>query len=437
MSMTPSLVATAMSIAIGVGYSGLATAGDFSGSLTGQTSYGISSNKLQQQEWVLDLEYNESLFGGDLTAIGRVRWDSNDELNKQDANRTDNYSSIGGPLSTGSDGEVELREFYWDLNTESVFWRLGKQQVVWGEADGLKLLDVINPQNYREFILDDFDDSRIPLWMINAEISLDKGGVLQVLWIPDTSTHELAPAQSPYAFSSPVLLPSAPEGVSVVLNEHDASGKLIRDSDFGMRYTNFVGSWDISFNYLYHTVDSPVVKAHSDNDLLMLDQSYERSHLFGGTASTAFGDWTLRSEIAYETDRYHRTESVVPGVKKSDQWSTVIGLDWQGWTDQFLSMQWYQTSITGQTHQLVSKAREESLTFLWESKFFNETLSAEWLQIHSIDNDDGVVQLKLKYNYEENLDIYLSGDVFYGDEKQLFGQFDETDRVTFGFSWGF
>ncbi len=46
-----------------------AYAGDFSGILKSQTSYGSDTDKLQQQEWLFDLEYNASLLGGSITAI--------------------------------------------------------------------------------------------------------------------------------------------------------------------------------------------------------------------------------------------------------------------------------------------------------------------------------------------------------------------------------
>lgn len=62
-----------------------------------------------------------------------------------------------------------LRELY--VDTKAAGWdvRLGKQQVVWGTADGMKLLDIINPTDYREFSQNAMEDSRIPIWMLNAE----------------------------------------------------------------------------------------------------------------------------------------------------------------------------------------------------------------------------------------------------------------------------
>jgi hypothetical protein len=414
-----------------------AVAGDFSGVLKSQTSFSVATDKLQQQEWLLDLEYNEEVFGGDLTIIGRARLDTVDDLNYSSI--PDSYSSVGGPLAGGSDGIIDLREFYWDVASDNTFLRLGKQQVVWGEADGLKLLDVINPQSFREFILDDFDDSRTPLWMVNIEHSLSSGGVLQLLWIPDTTAHELAPSHSPFAFTSTSLVPqtSASSLTEVIVEEAKAPSVTLENSDIGLRFVQFVGGWDISVNYLYHYVDTPVARTNVSGESVVVTQAYERSHLIGGTASNAFGDWILRTEVAFETDRYHRTVSALPGVSKADQWSTVIGLDWQGWTDQFISMQWFQTTITGSDSDLINNRREDMVTFLWESKFFNETLTLEWLQIHSLDHGDGAVQPRLTYNYETNVDVYLAVDSFYGNRDRLFGQFKEADRVSIGFEWGF
>ena len=62
-----------------------------------------------------------------------------------------------------------LREAY--IDTEYGDWsiRAGKQQVVWGTADGMKLLDAINPTDYSEMAQNQMEDSRIPVWMVNTE----------------------------------------------------------------------------------------------------------------------------------------------------------------------------------------------------------------------------------------------------------------------------
>jgi len=69
-----------------------------------------------------------------------------------------------------------LREAYVDTEYEGVSLRIGKQQVVWGTADGMKLLDAINPTDYTEMAQNQMEDSRIPLWMVNAETEDVDGG---------------------------------------------------------------------------------------------------------------------------------------------------------------------------------------------------------------------------------------------------------------------
>jgi Protein of unknown function (DUF1302) len=396
-------------------------------------------NQGQQNEWQLDLEYSEAIdagiFSGDIMAIARGRFDSQDELEDESANT------------------LRVREMYWQNYGENSFWRIGKQQVVWGEADGLKLLDVINPQDFREFILDDFDDSRIPLWMLNAQINTSDSGILQLLLIPDTSTHALAESNSTYQFTSPMLVPDITAeslsalGISELVNHKE---KKAKSGDIGLRYSDFISlqdsSWDITLNYLHHYIDSPVVSSTINNDQLIIDFQYETSHLIGGSASTVLGDISLRTEIAYETDRYQRSENtlkginvVIPSIVKGDLLSSVIGLDFQGLSDHFISMQWYRQTLLlneDKLQQAIADRDEDRLTLLWETKFLNETLTTRWQHIHGVNHGDGVLRPKVTYNWQSNIDIYLGADYFYGKTEDFFGQFNKTDRIVAGFSIG-
>jgi len=74
-----------------------------------------------------------------------------------------------------------LREAYVDTTVEDWSIRAGKQQVVWGTADGMKLLDMINPTDYSEMAQNQMEDSRIPVWMINAETTNADGSEFQVI----------------------------------------------------------------------------------------------------------------------------------------------------------------------------------------------------------------------------------------------------------------
>jgi len=74
-----------------------------------------------------------------------------------------------------------LRELYLDTSAWGWDLRLGKQQVVWGTADGIKLLDIINPTDFRELNQNAMEDSRIPIWMINAERNIGDSSNIQFI----------------------------------------------------------------------------------------------------------------------------------------------------------------------------------------------------------------------------------------------------------------
>lgn len=86
-----------------------------------------------------------------------------------------------------------LRELYVDTYTGDLQWRLGKQQVVWGKADGVKFLDIINPTDFRHWGQDSMEDSRIPLWMITAEYPVGDEGALQFVYVPQVNVTNQIP----------------------------------------------------------------------------------------------------------------------------------------------------------------------------------------------------------------------------------------------------
>jgi len=84
-----------------------------------------------------------------------------------------------------------LREAYVDTEIGDLSIRAGKQQVVWGTADGMKLLDTINPTDYTEMAQNQMEDSRIPVWMVNVEKDVESGGSFQFI-LSDAGSNKIA-----------------------------------------------------------------------------------------------------------------------------------------------------------------------------------------------------------------------------------------------------
>ena len=69
-------------------------------------------------------------------------------------------------------------------------FRLGKQQVVWGETDSFRMLDRANPLDLTwHQVYESWDDLRVPLWMIKG---LWEFGYVGPLHVEDTRSSVLA-----------------------------------------------------------------------------------------------------------------------------------------------------------------------------------------------------------------------------------------------------
>ena len=411
---------------------------EISGIFGSEMAVSTETGDAQKVEFVLTPEVGVDLMQSTrLTVIGRLRSDIVDELEPGQPEQL-NRSSWSKRHFINDHVDLELREAYVDTEIGSSFLRLGKQQVVWGQADGLKVLDVLNPQSFREFILDDFEDSRIPLWMVNAEIPIGET-MLQLLWIPDTTFDDIPEPGATFAFTSPLIVPEIPPGIPVAIEPLDRPDDFIQDSDLAAKLSVFVGGWDLSINYAYHYFDRPVIRRQITASGVTVHQNYERTHLVGGTLSNVFGDFTFRGEVGFSSDRYFLTNNVADadGIANSGELSYVVGLDYQGWRNWFVSTQLFQSIVTDHTRGLIRDDVDTTLTLLLRRDFLNDALQVETLIIQSLNQNDGVLQASMTYELRSNTRLNVGADFFYGKPEGLFGQFDKNDRISVGIEVGF
>lgn len=410
---------------------------DFSGTWQHEWAWAPDSSSSQKFESIVQPRWDVRFANRiDVTAILRIRGDAIGDLGPTDR-RPPNYSDISAPWFNSGEAELSLRELFVDFQWGKTEWRLGKQQVVWGQADGVKVLDVVNPQSFREFILDDFDDSRIPLWTANVTVPLGEYASLQLLWIPDTTYHELAEPGAPFAFSTPRIVPQVP---ITALAEVGKPDNPFSDSDVGFALSGFAGGWDLSLNYLYRYLDAPVlpVRIRGPAPTLRLEPEYQRSHLLGGTFSNAFGDVTLRGELAYNSDTFQPTNTLSnDAIAESADFSALIGLDWALGMDALLSTQLFNSTLFDHVEEMGRDESEQTLTLLYQQDFANANWRFRGIGIHSLNDGDSQLQLKLSYWVSTALQVWVGVDVFDGDDAGLFGQFDQNDRALLGLEFGF
>ena len=86
----------------------------------------------------------------------------------------------------GEDIDPVIREAYLDIDLRPVHVRAGRQIATWGRSDGVTVLDVINPRNFRNPLTFEQERFMIPQDMLNIKYDLSR-----VDWIPGGITKEL------------------------------------------------------------------------------------------------------------------------------------------------------------------------------------------------------------------------------------------------------
>ena len=395
---------------------------------------GETSGEVQTAETVADFDVGATFASGwSLQAALRARFDTEDLLEPGRPQQHER-SDFNRRWLLGDSADAELRELYVDGHIGRAFVRVGKQQIVWGQADGLRVLDAVNPFSFREFVWPEPQDRRIPLWSVKTEVPLGPA-TLQLVWLPDPTYDEIPLGTAAFAVTTPLLVPQAttPIHVESVRRPHG-----LRDSsDGGARLSTFVGGWDVTLNYLYHTHDDPVPFVAVKDGMPVLAPAYERSRLFGATLSNAFGSTTVRAEVGYSIDRWFITTDVADPdrVFPSDELAFVVGLDNTALADTLISVQYFESTLQHPAALMTRLRRERQATLLIQRSWSNESVRLRALWLRSLDRDDGAIQARLSWQAGANVSIGMSLERFYGDRLGLFGEFRDASRAGLDVQW--
>ncbi len=324
--------------------------------------------------------------------------------------------------------ELDLREFYIDYRPDWAKIRLGRQQVVWGKTDGLRLLDLINPQDFREFILDDFIDSRIPLWMLRIDLYVGDD-TLQVLIIPDYRSNKQPEEGDRY---EPLFLKNIRSGQHSV---EDKPEKSLSNSEAGLRYSGFAGGWDYTFNYFHSWTDDPVYFRGSTGGQ---EGRFKRTNMLGGSTANAFGSFVFRGEAAVTLDKYFATIGTNhhDGQVKKTEFNAALALEYTK-GDWLFSTQVFERFINDYESGIVIDESTTLASFLINVKFLNETLDIKFLNIYGFNDGDNLARFTISYDITDNWKILGGASILSGPDSTFFGQFDDADRIEAELTYNF
>lgn len=359
----------------------------------------------------------------------RVRWDGEDQLEPGRPD-TGTYSSASEPWVIGTSTVAELRDVYFEVGWSRGQVRIGKQQIAWGALDGLKILDTLNPQSFREFTLNDFGDSRIGLWSAYVDASLGHWRA-ELAWIPDTTGHDVPGTGAWFELTAPRFRYGAAPGAPSLPTVTTRPGSGPGESSVGLRLSRLLGGWDLGVIAVSGYDFEPLGRVIASSSGPLLERYYERRELLGLSVATSTGSVAFRSELAFRPDRYFNLrEGEMLTAAQLDQYTAGVGLDIQGPFDTFINLQLVLDHVQSAPPGLVRPARDRLVTALVRRTFAYETIVAELRWYGDTGQGDGLVRGALSYAVNDEITVKLGFDAFHGGVDGLFGQFADRDRIT-------
>lgn len=362
---------------------------------------------------------------------------------------------------------IDLREFYLDANFGSWNVRLGRQFLVWGVMTGVRIVDEVQPMDFRELINLDLLDYRIPTWMGVVDY-YGENTSYQFIWSPDVRVHKPAPAGSEWELLEDVT--SNVGGPSLNMRP----SHRLENSEFGFKISRTVGSTELTASYLY-TWDffpanfrfTPVNAAASGGSINpVFYPSYTRIRMFGSTFQRPFFGQILKGEVAYvkdkffglaDVDRNHDGYLDHNGELRRDHIRWGLGLDFNAWHTDF-SIGVTQWVIFNYDPAMIMDNYDTAVNLFIRKELPASRAILSLLAIVLSNEGDGYVKPKVTFDVTDHFKVGFGMDFFYGspsrfgvvyqggDPAQLievaqrssfFGNFTQNDRLFAEFTYAF
>ncbi|MEM9385764.1 MAG: DUF1302 family protein [Pseudomonadota bacterium] len=412
-------------------------------SLQARVAYQHASARAQSISTLSTLEggftvrWRESL---SLRASAWVESDASGRLRPRDFDerRFDHASNLNRAIDLGSHANLELRDLYLQWQGERTQVRLGKQQVVWGKLDGLRVLDQVHPADFHRFLLLDDARRRLPQWGVHSTHYLPRWS-FEALALVDNTVHDIADPGGWFAFRAPRLRygfsgDSVTESVGVRSDLPDPWSDLTLGArasrQVGVHEIAFVAKRGHDFEGIGELRAAPADAATASS--LLLVRQFPRQDLLGASWESSLGRVVMRAELAFQPQRRFNvrdTQQQDLSTTRANQWLVGLALDADLPFGILASTQLLLDRVVSASPGLVRPQEDWIATLSLRRKLRYDALQVQLRYLGDLRVGDGMIDLGLRYAINDRIALALRHAQFHGDATGLFGQFADRDLV--------
>lgn len=320
------------------------------------------------------------------------------------------------------ESEIELNEAYLQLGLgPRLDLKTGRQIVVWGKSDNIRITDILNPLDLRWPGLVDIRYLRLPVTMTRLDYyrgNWNLGGLL--IHEPRFNKFPVYNGEF-YPLNSP--LPDPEEPVVSWSNQQAA-----------VSLNGIFSGWDISFYGAYVYDRQPYF-----SDLATATREYGKVFFTGTAANVALGNWLIKGEAAFwDGLRFFNS------AEKKSRLDTMVGFDYSGFSETTISLEFANRHLFDFDESLSQapdgqKEDWNQFAFRFTRDFLNDTLHLTLLvsSYGIFAQEGGFERFQLEYDVRDDLKL-TGGVVFYqsGDFPAL-KDVGDNDRLLFEIEYRF
>ena len=324
--------------------------------------------------------------------------------------------------------EFELRQAYvLGSPFKMLDIKLGRQIVVWGTSDYIRVTDVLNPLDQRDPGLTDLEDLRLPLTMSRMDI-----------YLGDISLSAIAVHEQRFDKNPPFGSDFYPLATALP-KEKNREHKWDNTEWAGSLKVTFENS-DISFYHARMSNDKTHMVLLSPFHTPPIYMDHARMNMTGTATQLVMGNWIVKAEAAYFNGLcfFNRPD------KTFSRWDALLGVEYFGFKNTIISLELVNRHINNFDTLLEQTpdyaVENDSQAVLRISKdFLNETLTLVFLgSIFGPDAKNGSFQrYSMEYDFTDAWSL-LTGFIDYqsGDKIEM-KNIGKNDRIFLKLKYNF
>ncbi len=318
------------------------------------------------------------------------------------------------------ESELEMGEGYLlGSLTDDLDLKIGRQIVVWGKSDSLRVTDVINPLDNRELGLVDIEDLRLPVLMTRLDYYYEDWQ-LSLLAQHEHRDPKEAAINSEY-FPSSVL--PVPPGVQ--FPDISSQSMQLDETTFSFSANGRFIGWDLSL-YAGRFQDSRWSFVNNQTD-----REYGLFNMAGVATNVLMGAWLLKAELAVLNGLAYNT---VPDEK--DRIDLLLGFEYKGIADTTISLEFvdrylmdYDPVMKNLPDFVDEHELQTALRVLYNFNHDRATLGYLGQYLGNQFENGGFHRIWLEYELTQSVNITGGVIDYFGGENPMFEAMKNDDKV--------